>query len=89
MVVLVFFRTNTLTFLYFQCQQNFQFVLISDGYLAGRSYTETIYIETAEDEWLWAAHTYPVSISNCGYDCGDPQNGIVFSAAYSNFTVTA
>lgn len=71
-----------------QCQQPFAAEIITEGFVQGQTYTQSFEINTAEDEWLYAAVTYPVQIQNCQYDCGDSAHGTVYSAGYTNFTIT-
>lgn len=61
--------------------------VIVDGLNKGDTKVVDIELNTAEDDWLYPAGVYPVSVVTCGYDCVD-EHGTIYDTGYTNFTIS-
>ena len=66
-----------------------EFAIVNDGMTAGSVVISSVEINTAEDDWSYpVGKTLPVTVYSCGSDCAN-EHGTIFSAAYTNFTITS
>ena len=70
------------------CQNPIQeFAVVNDGMAKGATEPFSIEINTEEQDWMYKVGTTPVTVFSCGSDCYN-EHGTVFSAGYTNFTIT-